>query len=223
MSARRALPLLLAASTLTAGCRLFRPVDPNAQKGGAAPAPRSAPAQTQKPAVSPTAVSQPVAQPQPRPKGRIRWNDAGVAAMLLALNYTDISYAKLAPARAARDDVKEFANRVLADHSGVNAALTQLLQKLDLTPEDNEASLDLRDESSARRDMLRDLNARAFDSTYIENEVTYHRQFLTALDQELIPAARNAELKALLANVRPAVAAHLAHAEQVRANVLASH
>ena len=37
----------------------------------------------------------------------------------------------------------------------------------------------------------------------------------------MLPAARNTELKGLLTAVRPAVAAHLAHAEQVRADVLA--
>lgn len=210
MPARRVLLTLLVVPTLTTGCRLFRPVNPNAPKPSEQPAQAAAPS--------------PAAQPAPRAtaaRPMVRWNDAGIAAMVLALNYTDISYARLAPARAERDDVKQFAARMLTDHSGVNASLTQLLQKLDLTPEDNEASLDMRDESATKRDLMRDLNGHAFDSTYINNEVTYHQKFLNALDQDLIPAARNAELKGLLTNVRPAVAAHLAHAEQVQANVLA--
>ncbi len=215
MSARCVLLSLVVIPSLTVGCRFFRPVDPNASKGGTAPAPAAAPAQAP--------AAQPAARPSEaaRPLIKVRWNDAGIAAMVLALNYTDISYARLAPARAERQDVKQFAERMLTDHTGVNALVAQLLQKLDLTPEDNEASLDMRDESSAKRDLMRELNARAFDSTYIENEVAYHQKFLNALDQELIPSARNAELKTLLTNVRPAVAAHLAHAEQVRANVLA--
>jgi putative membrane protein len=218
MSARRVLLSLFAVPTLTIGCRIFRPIDPNAPKTGTAPSPA---ATTPAPAAAPAPAARPAAQAQSAPRGKIRWNDAGVAAMVMALNYTDISYARLAPARAEREDVKQFANRMLTDHSGVNASLAQLLQKLDLTPEDNAASLDMRDESSTKRDLMRDLNGRAFDSTYIENEVTYHQKFLNALDQELIPAARNGELRALLTNVRPAVAAHLAHAEQVRSNILA--
>lgn len=212
MPARRVLLSLLAVPTLTVGCRFFRPVDPNASRGGTAPAPAAVPAPAAQPAVQ---------QAPTRPMIKVRWNDAGITAMVLALNYTDISYARLAPARAERQDVKQFAERMLTDHTSVNALVTRLLQKLDLTPEDNEASLDMRDESSAKRDLMRELNARAFDSTYMENEVSYHQKYLSALDQELIPAARNAELKALLTSVRPAVAAHLAHAEQVRANVLA--
>jgi putative membrane protein len=68
---------------------------------------------------------------------------------------------------------------------------------------------------------MRELSGYQFDSTYIENEVAYHRKFLTALDNVMLPGARNAELKALLTAIRPAVASHLAHAEQVRADVLA--
>ena len=141
--------------------------------------------------------------------------------MMLASNNTDISYARLVPSRAERADVKEFAQRMLTDHASVNSLLNQVLAKIDLTPEDNVTSLDLRDESSEKRDLMRDLSGYAFDSTYIENEVSYHRKFLASIDNVMGPRARASELKLLMTQVRPAVAAHLAHAEQVRANVLA--
>ena len=141
--------------------------------------------------------------------------------MVLASNNTDISYARLVPPRAQRDDVKKFAERMLTDHTGVNALVTQLLAKLDLAPQDNAISLDMRDESADKRDLMRELSGFAFDSTYMENEVAYHQKFLASIDDQMLPAARNSELRALLSAVRPAVAAHLAHAEQVRADVLA--
>jgi putative membrane protein len=147
--------------------------------------------------------------------------DANIAAMILASNNTDLSYARLVPSRAERADIKEFAQRMLTDHVSVNAQVNELLTKLDLAPEDNVASLDMRDESANKRDIMRELSGYAFDSTYIENEVSYHRKFLASIDNVMLPSARNAQLKSLLTAVRPAVAAHLAHAEQVRANVLA--
>jgi putative membrane protein len=147
--------------------------------------------------------------------------DANIAAMVLALNNTDISYARLAPARAQRDDVRQFAERMLTDHTGVNGLVIELLRKLDLAAEDNTMSLDLRDESANRRDILRELSGFAFDSTYMENEVSYHQKFLASIDQVMLPAVRNGEMRSLLVSIRPAVAAHLAHAEQTRANVLA--
>lgn len=197
MLGRRALLAAAALGLLTSGCRYFRPADPNAPRAAAGDA-----------------------QPAARSDGR-RITDANIAAMVLALNNTDISYARLVPARAERDDVKKFAERMLTDHTGVNQLVNDLLRKLDVAPEDNVASLDMRDESAEKRDLMRELSGYAFDSTYIENEVSYHRKFLTQLDNVMLPGATHAELKGLLTAVRPAVASHLAHAEQVRADVIA--
>lgn len=204
MIARRALLAFTAVALPTSGCRFFRPVNPNA------------------PATTATTPAAPPAQQQSargQPPGRV--TDANIAAMVLALNNTDISYARLAPARAEREDIRKFAERMLTDHTGVNQLVTNLLARLDLAAEDNVASLDMRDESAEKRDLMRELSGYRFDSTYIENEISYHRKFLAQIDNVMLPAARNAELKGLLTAVRPAVASHLAHAEQVRADVLA--
>jgi len=186
----------------------------------AAPAPMMQPA----PAMTPAPPAEPVNRmPEAAPRrteiGPV--NDATIAAMVLASNYTDISYAQLAPARAQRADVRDFAHRMLTDHTTVNQLVRDVLAKLDLAPRDNIASLDMRDESAENRDILRELSGYAFDSAYVENEVRYHQKFLASLDDIMIPRAKHAELETLLRNVRPAVAAHLAHAEQLRANVLA--
>jgi len=220
---------LVAAATLATGCRFFKPIDPNASskprettkqpatKQPATKQPTAAPA-TQTPASrAPTSTTRPTERNVPR--GSL--SDANIAAMVLASNNTDISYARLAPTRAQRDDVKQFAARMLTDHTGVNGLVTNLLTKLDVAPEDNQLSLDLRDESANKRDIMRELSGYAFDSTYIQNEVAYHQKFLSQIDNLMLRDARNSELRGLLTAVRPAVAAHLAHAEQVRADVLA--
>jgi putative membrane protein len=144
-------------------------------------------------------------------------SDEQIAAILLAANYTDISYAKLAtPARTQTASIQDFAKQMLTDHTGVNQKANDLFAAINLTPEDNVTSLDFRDESAAKRDLMRELSGRAFDSTYIANEVSYHTKLLDALDKVLIPGARNLQLKQFLTNVRPAVAAHLGHAQDVR-------
>lgn len=209
-------------------CGMFKPIDPNSS----APKPAARPAEkpAEKPAATapsgsatkaPTTTTKATAKPVSNRELRSNLNDRNIAAMVMALNNTDISYARLAPSRAERPDIKEFAARMLTDHTGVNGLVNDLLAKLNVVPEDNTQSLDLRDESANRRDAMRDLQGYPFDSTYIENEVLYHQKFLVTLDSLMLPAARNTELKGLLTAVRPAVAAHLAHAEQVRANVYA--
>lgn len=214
MSFRSGMRVLAALVVLTAGCRLLRPIPENPETEPVAEA------QPQPMEAAPTPVpAARVSAPLPERVGKL--GDGNIAAMLLASNNTDISFARLVPSRALRDDVKQFAERMLTDHLGVNALLTETLAKIDLAPDDNMASLDMRDESAARRAAMRDLSGFAFDSAYITNEVSYQQRFLALLDNIMIPAVRNDELKSLLTSVRPAVAAHLAHAEQVWANVMA--
>jgi putative membrane protein len=192
--------------------------------------PVSTPPVVTPPVTVPPAVVTPVPAPTPAPftpsapisvSRRSDLKDAQVAALLLASNNTDISYARLVPSRAQRDDVKNFAERMLTDHTVVNGAITDLLRKLDLAPEEHSMSLDMRDESANKRDIMRELSGFAFDSAYMENEVAYHQKFLATLENVMLASVRNGEIRNLLSTVRPAVAAHLAHAEQTRANVLA--
>ena len=49
--------------------------------------------------------------------------------------------------------------------------------------------------------------------------MTYHQTVLDALDKTLIPSAKNAELKGLLSQVRPNIAAHLDHAKHLQATM----
>lgn len=215
--------MLVLPFVVASGCKLFRPIDPGAS-GKSAPKSEPKPATKSSGATNapPAKASATKAPPKARSakEQRVGLTDPRIAAMVLAANNTDISYARLVSSRAERADVKEFGQRMLTDHTGVNGLVNDLLNKLSVTPEENTASLDFRDESANRRDAMRDLSGYPFDSTYIENEVSYHIKFLASIDSVLIPAAKNAELKGLLTAVRPAVAAHLAHAEQVRANVL---
>jgi putative membrane protein len=146
-----------------------------------------------------------------------RITDGNIVAIILAANNTDLSYARLVPSRARSADVKAFAQRMTTDHGILNTQATNIAARNGITAEDNEVSLDFRDHSAARRDILRELEGARFDSTYIANEVQYHQELLSALDNVLAPRTRNAELREFVTNLRPAVSAHLAHAEQLRA------
>jgi len=145
--------------------------------------------------------------------------DGNIAAMLLAANSTDISYAKLVPGRSVSPTIEDFARRMIVDHSAVTTAVNELIARTNIKPEENAASLDFRDESTTKRDLMRGLEGRQFDSTYIANEIEYHTKLLKTLDTVLIPKARDAQLRQVLVSVRPAVASHLSHAERVQATL----
>jgi len=156
--------------------------------------------------------------PRARALGPIR--DANIAAMLMAYANTDISYSRLVPRRSTRADVKDFARQMLVDHTKVNRLVNDLLFQLDFGAEDNITSLHMRDESADTRNPMYDMSTAVFDSAYVESEANFQREFLALVDNVLIPRARSAELRALLTNMRPTVAAHLANAERLRADVL---
>ena len=144
--------------------------------------------------------------------------DANIAAIVLAANNADILYGTLASAKSPNAEVRKFAETTVRDHRAVNQAATDLAARLRLTPVDNSASLDLRDNAEDKRGQLRELEGRAFDTAYLENEIVYHTKLLATIDGALVPSARNADLKALLVSVRPAVAAHLDHARMLQAS-----
>lgn len=142
--------------------------------------------------------------------------DANIAAIVVAANSIDIENGKLAVQRASAGGIRQFAQTMITDHTGVNKAAVDLVTKLDVTPVDNATSTGLVESANATRASLRARNGADFDRAYIANEVDYHRTVLSAIDDALIPGAKNSELRALLVSVRPAIAAHLQHAESLK-------
>lgn len=145
--------------------------------------------------------------------------DAQIADIVVTANQVDIDAGQLAEARTQSKDVKAFAQRMVMDHGGVNQSAVELVKKLGVTPEANDISKNLKKGGDANLAALKKLSGAAFDEAYIDNEVTYHQAVLDAIDQTLIPSARNAELKALLVKVRPAFVAHREHAKHLRATL----
>lgn len=145
--------------------------------------------------------------------------DPQIAAIVVAANQVDIDAGKLAQSKSHNKDVKAFAERMVIDHSGVNKSATELVTKLNVTPQSNETSKSLQKGGEDNLAALKKLDGSAFDRAYVDNEVTYHQAVLDAVDKTLIPNAQNAELKALLVKVRPAFVAHLQHAKDLQASL----
>lgn len=144
-------------------------------------------------------------------------NDAQIAAIVVAANQVDIDAGKLAQSKASNKKVQNFARTMVKDHTGVNEAAVDLVTRLKVKPEENPTSKSLKENGKKQRAHLKGLKGAAFDKAYIDNEVTYHQAVLDAVDQVLIPSAKNPELHALLVKVRPAFVAHLEHAKQLQA------
>jgi putative membrane protein len=142
--------------------------------------------------------------------------DPQIAAIVVTANQVDIDAARLAKSTSKRKDVQDFAQLMITDHSGVNKAATELVQKLHVTPEPSPTSGSLQKGGDDNLATLKKLHGHAFDKAYVDHEVAYHEAVLQAIDKTLVPSAHNAELKALLIKARPAFVAHLDHAKQLQ-------
>jgi putative membrane protein len=146
-------------------------------------------------------------------------NDAQIAAIVVTANQVDVDAGKLAASMGTHPDVKKFGQLMVTDHMGVNKSASELVTKLEVTPQENPTSRALKAGGKKNVDTLKGLKGAAFDRAYIDHEVAYHQQVLDAVDKTLIPGAKNEELKALLVKVRPAFVAHLEHARHVQASL----
>lgn len=143
-------------------------------------------------------------------------NDAEIAAIVVTANQVDIDAGKLTVSQSSNEKVKEFAQLMITDHSGVNKAATELVTRLKVRPHESPTSKSLRAAGDKNLAHLKTLQGAAFDRAYIDHEYAYHQQVIDALDKTLIPSATNNDLKALLIKVRPAFVAHRDHAKSLQ-------
>lgn len=145
--------------------------------------------------------------------------DANAIALLLTSHNADVAAARLAPTRAGLRDVTLLARNMITDHSTMATQLSRIAASAGISPREDEVGRLLRDAAAARRDTLRGLSGRAFDSTYVDTELRFHRDLLVAIDEVILPSARNATFRDYVVAIRPAIARHLALAEEVWAAV----
>lgn len=142
-------------------------------------------------------------------------NDAQIAHIAYTAGDIDVKAAEFALTRVHNPAVKSFAQEMVRDHKAVNEKALALVKKLNVTPEDNDTSKALVKDAQTKRAELEKLSGAAFDKSYAENEVNYHKTVNDALDKTLIPSASNGELKSLLETGLKIFKGHEQHAEHV--------
>jgi putative membrane protein len=145
--------------------------------------------------------------------------DPQIAHIVVTANQVDIDAGKLAQRKGSSQEVRQFGNQMVADHTAVNKQATELVKKLKVTPQANETSASLKKGGDKNIAELEKLSGKQFDKQYVANEVTYHQAVIDAVDKTLLPSARNEELKVLIEKVRPALVQHLEHAKHLQAQL----
>ena len=145
--------------------------------------------------------------------------DPQIAGIVVAANKIDVDAGKIAKSHSKNKEVQQFAQQMITDHTAVNKQASALAKKLNVKPAESDTSKALKSAAKENEANLKKLKGAELDKAYVNHEVDYHQQVLDAIDKVLIPNAKNAELKALIEKVRPAIDGHLQHAKQLQAKL----
>ncbi|HEY2734568.1 MAG TPA: DUF4142 domain-containing protein [Polyangiales bacterium] len=154
-------------------------------------------------------------QQQPQPMAS-QLTDPQIAAITDAANKGEIEQAKLAVRKAKDPQVKQYAQMMIDQHGAEQKKEQQLATTLSLQPETTQMSTQLQTDSQSAISSLSSQSGADFDKAYIDLQVKEHKDVLDAIDNKLIPNAKNAQLKQALTDFRPKVQGHLQKAQEIQ-------
>jgi len=138
--------------------------------------------------------------------------DAQIAGITKAANGSEIDQAKLAHAKAKKRKTKEFAELMISHHQ----AAEQAQAKLGIREANSPIVTQLDIEAASTMSKLNAASNSDFDRTYIDAQVDAHRNLLSLIDNQLLPNAKGAGLRAYLEQMKTKVEMHLKKAEDTR-------
>jgi putative membrane protein len=135
-------------------------------------------------------------------------DDATIVAIFDAANTADIETGKLAARRGHSNEVRQFGAMLARDHDMVRQQGRDLAKKLGVTPTAPKDDQGAQNRAAAMQRLSR-LRGPAFDRAFLRQEVVFHETVIAAIEETLLPAIKNEELRALVVKVAPAFKAHL--------------
>ena len=168
------------------------------------------------PMPSATAATPPDVTP-PKP-AEAMLTDEQIVSIATTANDGEVQLAKLALTKAKHAKVKQFATHMQMDHMAALKKEQAMIASKKLSPSDNSMAMQLKSDAQSTMDSLKTMAAGAdFDKAYIDSQVKMHQQVLDLIDNKMLPAAKDADLKAELQAIRPKIAEHLKMASDIQA------
>jgi putative membrane protein len=144
-----------------------------------------------------------------------RLTDAQIAGIVIVANQAEIAAGETALRRTQSRSVQSFANRMVDEHAQVNREMATLMQRLAATPQRSAVSDALTVQSRDDLERLDAVDARDFDTTYLDREVVFLQQLLKSVDT-FIRTTTSADLRTLLVRSRPSFIFHLDQAHRLQ-------
>lgn len=146
-------------------------------------------------------------------------DDADILNRFDTLVGVDVACAQLAAEKGHSAEVKAFARTLVSEH-GLARQLARdvaAIMNVTLKPSADGAR---RAEHERTVKALRERPDVAFDVLFVRHEVEYHKDLVDLISKEWTPAAKHADLIALLVQVGPAFDGHLKMAEALLQKVV---
>ena len=124
----------------------------------------------------------------------------------------EVQAAQLAQQKSTDSNVKDFAAKMITDHTANNSQLATLAGQKGLTVP---TALDDKDQSEI--DKLGKLDGKKFDKMYMKGQVKDHQAMLTLLQKEA-KSGKDADLKSFAEQTIPVVQSHLDMAKTGKVN-----
>jgi putative membrane protein len=151
--------------------------------------------------------------------GASTMSDAQILQVTHFGDVAEVAQGKLAMDKAKDPRVKQLAQMMVADHGEADKKALEIVKKENMVLADSPTSTSLKSDADATTDSLKTKTGAEFDKAYVDAQVTEHQAVLDTLDTKLIPAAKDADVKAYLTEVRGKVAMHLDHARQLQTDL----
>jgi putative membrane protein len=143
-------------------------------------------------------------------------NDAQIAALADTANIGEIEQGRYAVLHASDARVRKFAQHMMSAHGAIGQKMACVLHDESIVPSPSTQSAQLGADARQTLQTLGSKVGSAFDKAYIEAQVKEHQDVLDMFDNELIPNARDLQLKVSLQEVRPMVAEYLGDARDIQ-------
>ncbi|ENX01975.1 hypothetical protein F899_01153 [Acinetobacter sp. CIP 101934] len=143
--------------------------------------------------------------------------ESQVIKVVSTANNGEIKQARTVLPKLKTEEARKYAQMMINEHSANEKKGQTLARSLKLTPQVSGISTSLQKDSD---NVVRKLsNSSTPDKDYMSSQVDVHRKVLNTIEKQLIPNAKNAELKNMLTQTRTAVAKHLKMAEDIVAKM----
>lgn len=145
-------------------------------------------------------------------------DDPTIVAIFDAANTADMETGALAEQQGFSREVRDFGAMLVRDHRAVRQQGRDLAAKLGVTPTPPKDDQSAKDHAAAM-ERLRVLKGTEFDRAFLQHEAAFHKAVIGAVQNTLVPAIDNPELKALVVKVAPAFEAHMRMAQELEKRI----